>query len=190
MEIIGFGVLAVAVNWNFWAVMFFVQEWESNTGRIPARSPHNPKDPVEGFLYMQDFFTIKWGDTIGISAVDFGVIAVLQNVWPLPFAGILACVLVGVVVTSLAHRLWMGQLHKPDAGYPAAGVVSIFGRVHLLYFFVQITIGAIGLWLVGLMILGQFPWSSVAVVGLGGGFFYLLTWLADMKTRRFARLQP
>ena len=179
---------AVFANLLFIGGMWRTQNWESRSGRIPQRVPHDSKNPTGSFLYLQDFWTSTLGDLLGLSLVDYGVVVLLQDLWPLPFLGIEACAAVGFMGTWVFLWKCLTPRHKPDAGYPAAGKMSATGTVHLLYYWIQVTISCIGLWIIGLMLLGQTPWTLPAFLGLGGATFFFATFLWDVRTGRFASL--
>lgn len=182
-------VLIATATTNLFSLilMRIVQDWEARTRRISPRRPHNPGNPAESFLYQQDFYTTLWGDYIGLSATDLGVIWLIQEHVPSMFV-IVGCPLVALAVTIWCHLTWMGPTHKPDAGYPAPGTVSFTGRIHILYFFVQFTLALIGVWMVGTIVVAARPWSVAAGIGLAGGSLYVLMWVLDVKTGRFASL--
>ena len=164
-----------------------IQGWEASIGRISHRRPDNPRNHSLRFLYLQDFYTTLWGDYVGISAMDFGVTWLIQEQVPSIFV-LLGSPLIALGVTIWSHLSWMGPTHIPDAGYPAPGKVSLMGRVHLYYYFVQFTIALIGIWMVGTIAVGSRQWSIAAAIGLTGGLFYVLMLLLDIKTGRFASL--
>lgn len=181
-------VVAVLGNILFVGCMWSIQSWESRNGRIDQRVRHDPRNPLDSFLYLQDFWTNTWGDILGLSLVDYAVTFLIQDTWPLDSFGIAACIGVGAIATAVFLVACLGKRHKPDAGYSKTGKVSLAARMHLLYFAVQVAVSAIGLWIIGLMLLGWIPWTLGAFLGMGGGAVFILTFVLDVRTGRFASL--
>jgi len=134
-------------------------------------------------MYLEDFRTVVLGDTLGLSAINFAVVTILlRNPLPLPLLGLIGCIFVGAGAMLLFHLSCRG----PWAGYPGTEGTSLVGKLHLIYYWVQMTVAASGLWMIVLMISGRIPWSIEAIVWLCGGLFYLVTLATDIQTGRFA----
>lgn len=170
--------------------MLVMQRWESRRGYIPKRKGFNAENPRESFLYLKDFPTVKWGDTIGLSLVDFGVVLLLEYTWPLPFTVLVSSIGAALLITFCYHVFSLYRLPYQDSMYPAPRTVSRTGKLHLVYMLFQLSIAAFGFWVFGLTLTGEIPWSPPIVLGtaLGffGGAFYFSTWFLNViKLKRF-----
>jgi hypothetical protein len=169
------GVLALGLNVAFCAFMLRVEKQLATKGEIP------PKGQI---LYLKYYNFFRWGDRWFLSIMDFAIVFVLVERWPL-FLWIMGlCSLAGVVWTGLWHWIYLKPSHNPDSCYPYAGVVSSLGRIHLVYFGAQYILGFMGIGMVVLMAGGQRPWSPVAFVGLGAGLGYFVMLLSDFVAGR------
>ncbi len=78
----------------------------------------------------------------------------------------------------------MSQLHRPDSGYPKAGVISVSGILHLGYFFVQCSVSA---YLSLLMLVGVLQGLPLYIALLGGAI-YVLSFAFDVRKGAFKQL--
>lgn len=183
-------VIAVFLNLLWLALMFFIQSLESRTGRIPKRKKYNPQAPTESVLYLRDFSTITWGDTVGLSLVDFGITILLQRAGPLPYSALLSGMGAALSITLMYHIFCLHFLNAQDSMYPAPKTVSWTGRMHLAYVFAQLLMVSLGFWILALALFGKVPLSlSILIgsaVGLCGGALYLGIWFfMVLRLKRF-----
>lgn len=169
------GIVAVLFNWAFWFCMFFVQNWEAKTGRIPPRR----KD----FPYLQDFWTNgPVGDGIGLGLIDAAVAMVLyqQGFNPWVVSAVAAGIFFGIPLTIGFYRFATMKNHKPNWGFMEGGKITWGGKTHLLYFAVQSVVAVAGL---GLLFTLQVSGIALAV-GLAGIAVYAAAVIADVATGR------
>ena len=170
------GILTVVLNRALCSFLLSVEKGLATKGKIPRR---------EEILYLEDYNFFKWGDRWCLSVMDFAIAFVLVERWPLSVWAVFLCFLVGVVWTALWHRIYLGESHRPDSAYPFTGVVSLLGRIHLVYFGAQYILGFMGIGMMILMALGQRSWSPVTFVGLAAGLGYFATLFSDFAAGRF-----
>lgn len=115
------------------------------------------------------------------AALGMTVSRVKWSLWTL-FTPVVA----GVKAASIFHQACMGPFHKPDHGYPAAGVVSSSGKFHLVYFAAQIAVATRA---IGFLTSGRMNKTS-AGIGLLGGVVFIVAFVLDIKSGRFASLKP
>ncbi|MSU54392.1 MAG: hypothetical protein EXS48_00940 [Candidatus Staskawiczbacteria bacterium] len=132
------------------------------------------------FLYMRDWCAF-WSDFLAvpliINAFVHLVIKDQKNLWwGLPI----------MVISALVFlKMCLGENHKPDQGFPSAGVVGLNGWAHLPYFGFCIAAAAICIWnLITSDLRGPVMW-----VGLIGGAFYIGCFIGDIKTGNFDSLK-
>lgn len=133
------------------------------------------------FLYIQDFWTMTYGDWFGIplivNAYAHLMVRDIYNLWwGLPI------MVVGLVLFA---RMCLGKTHKPDYGFPDIGKISLAGILHLIYFGVGIAaalMSAWGIWQGTLR--GPVKWAAMA-----GGAFYGLCITLEFGSGNFNPLK-
>jgi len=139
------------------------------------------KGTNQKFLYIQDFYTMTYGDLVGVPfiVVAFVHLAVqdITNVWwGLPV----------VVVSALGFlKMCLGKDHKPDYGFPDIGKISLAGILHLFYFGIGIGASAMSVWA---FFAGDL-WGPVMWVALGGGAFYIGCFILEIWSGNFDPLK-
>lgn len=176
--------IAVLFNATCWLCMFFIQNYEARVGRIPLRRPHDIKKPQNGFLYIQDYHTTLIGDLLGLTIMNVAILEKRESLFTLPTTTMAVAVLAALGITTLMNWTWLGPTHKPDWAYPRAGEVSYGGKLHLVYFFTQLTLALIGIWLLAT---NQLLPKQQLMLGLGG-LVYLSAMLLDVKSKRWAKI--
>jgi uncharacterized membrane protein YvlD (DUF360 family) len=157
------------------------QEFESKAGRIPKRHTCAPeKDGGLPILYCQDMFVFLIGDLIGLSLVNaalfyaFSIYSIPSWLWVLSFT-------IFVVDISYFILIQTKKYHRPDAGAPGNGRLSITGWAHLIYhgYFV----GAVSVYLIltiaqgvnvqsfVLLLIGATVWAGASLCDLRRGIF-------------------
>lgn len=137
----------------------------------------NSKEHWQEFLYIQDFWTMTWGDGIGVlliaNAFVHLVVKDITNLWwGLPI----------VVVSGLGFlKMCLGKDHKPDYGFPDIGKVSFAGILHLFYFGAGIAASVMCVWN---LITGDLR-GPVMWVALAGGAFYIGCFVLEIKSGNF-----
>lgn len=155
--------------------------------RIERKLLREGKLPQRGILHLKDYNFFMVGDIVWVSVMDFAILYVLTDGWPLSVMAITVCVLAALVWTGLWHFIWLQPSHRPDVLYPRAGEVSLLGQIHLVYFFVQYALGFLGLWIMMYMVLGFRPWSWAAALGLlAAGVYFLILW-SEFARGKFRR---
>lgn len=164
--------------------MLFVQHQEIKKGKIPALRPHNPMIPERGFLGIENYCTTSWGDLLALWLIDFAIGEEIAE--GIPLTVLFISLIAGVVITMFCQREWMGSWHKPDWAYPRKGEISLAGKIHLGYFFAQLTIVIAGALF---LVIGSLSLWQIAVAGIGGGLYVLAIFL-DITSGRWAKTPP
>jgi hypothetical protein len=172
------GVVAANLFWI--GVMFTAQQLNRS---LPPRRSTIP-GTNQRFLYMQDFWTMTWGDFIGVALINTAFVHLAVHgclgVWHWTIFGISA-----IVISVLFAKMCMGQEHKPDYGFPRIGSISTAGVLHLPYLGVGVAAGVFCIWFI---LTGDLR-GPVFYVGLGGGAFYALCFVAEIKSGNFDPLK-
>lgn len=133
------------------------------------------------FLYIQDFYTMTWGDLFAIplilNAFAHVVVNDLTYLWiALPIAMVCAFGFEGVCTN---------KDHKPDYGFPKTGETSFAGILHLFYFGFGMSASIMCLWNI---YKGNLT-GNVLWVAVGGAVLYIITFIADAFCGNFDPLQ-
>ncbi len=173
--------LVVLGNFAWVGVMFLAQELDKS---LPPRRSLIP-GTRQPFLYMWDWYTILYGDTIAVPLivnaymhlVAYGHISAVQST----ISALLAMILTVVGIVSC-----LGPNHKPDQGFPEVGRISAHGLIHMPYFGAGWSMGAVALchWL----FLGHLS-GPVLWLGLFGGVLYLFLLAMEFKSGNFDPLK-
>ncbi len=164
------GTIAVAVNLVWIAVLYIIERFEASRGAIPPRAKE--------VAYIQDFWTVVIGDTVGFSMIDFVLVKTIAREG-LQFWMVLAVIL-GLCGTRVWYRLATQSRRKEDCGIvkrDGKWILSWVGRFHIVYFFSQLSVGIIG---IVYLLEGRIAGSLLAI-GLGGLGLYALTYFFDWK---------
>ncbi|MEK7541147.1 MAG: hypothetical protein AAB529_02860 [Patescibacteria group bacterium] len=173
-------LVVVLVNSLWMAAMFATQQLDKS---LPPRNSVIP-GTNQKFLYFQDFWTMTWGDAIGVALINTAFVHLAVN----------GCLGVGhwlvfatlVIAFSLGFaKMCMGQNHKPDMGFPATGEISPIGILHLPYFGFGMVAGA---FCISFVFTGDLR-GPVFYVGFGGAAFYALCFVAEVKSGNFDPLK-
>jgi len=116
--------------------------------------------------------------------MDFAIAFILVERWPLSFWVGALCLLAAVAWTAFWHYQWLRRRKAFDSAYPAPKTVSLLGRTHLGYFWVQYALGFLGLAVVILMVIGVRPWSFMVAPGLLAAGLYFVTLYTDVRAGR------
>ena len=174
-------VLAIAIagliNLGFYVIQLALYRWERNKGYVGPRetSQVSIADPTQtrNFLALEDYYAGRWGDTIGLTAMNIGVGGVLydelQFVFWMPIPSVFA------IALSIGYYNYCRSTNKNDWTF-TRGKITWAGVAHLVYIFYQVSVGALG---VGLLASGKF--DTFIIVALAGGLFYLLTFTLDVR---------
>ena len=96
--------------------------------------------------------------------------------WGLIFA------LIGSVIFLM---ICLKKDHKPDLGFPKTGKISLNGMLHLPYFGIGIGASIICLW----NLFTGYLYGPVMLIAFMGGVFYLICYVAEIKSGNFALLK-
>lgn len=163
-------VLVMIANILCMGVMLLTQSLDKS---LPLRNSIIP-GTNQRFLYIQDFWTMTWGDGIGVlliaNAFVHLVIKDITNLWwSLPI----------IVVSGLGFLdMCLGKGHKPDYGFPDIGKVSSAGILHLLYFGVGVAASVMCVWN---LITGDLR-GPVMWVAFAGGVFYIGCFILEVRS--------
>lgn len=166
----------------FWTMKWF-QDEDPRFARIIQEETLVP-GTKQIFLTITGFATMTWGDLIGVNLVWASYL--LQQ-WQLGWSFSWWALTISVTITSLFHWLCLGPNHKPDTGYPEAGVVSIHGRIHLglmgLSYFVGISAFQRYIHLINQNFNLTESWATLFL--LTGIFVWVAAAIRDFMTKRF-----
>lgn len=172
--------VAVLVNLAWISVMFVAQQADKS---LPARnsiiSGTNQK-----FLHMQDFWTMTWGDLVGVALINTAFLHLAVN----GFLGVWRWIAFAVLVIGFSvqfAKMCLSQGHKPDMGFPDIGKISLIGKIHLPYYATGMAAGAFCI----LAIFTGDLRGPVLYVGLGGAAVYALCFVAEIKSGNFDPLK-
>ena len=172
--------VTVAANLACIALMYLSQVLDTSLSSRHSLIPGTRQK----FLYMQDFWTMTFGDMLGVSmiAIAFTHLAVngYIDLWQW-----IAFVALSIVSAVIFAQMCLSKDHKPDMGFPDIGKISWLGILHLPYFGVGIAISIICIWnLVTGNLRGPVMW-----IGLAGGMFYIACFIAEIKSGNFDPLK-
>lgn len=162
-------VVAVVTNLVWILAMFVAQMLDKS---LPPQNSTIP-GTRQKFLYMQDFWTMTWGDIVGVSLIWVSFFH-LALAWFGPYSWIFFWV-VAILLAWQFMRMCLGVNHKPDWGYPEVGKISVGGYLHLPYFGVSVVAGV---WCLGLL---RVP-GTVMYIYLAGLVVYALCFLLELKS--------
>ena len=160
--------------------MFLAQQLDKS---LPPRYSLIP-GTKQKFLYMQDWYTMKYGDVIAVPLIA-NVFVHLAVYGRINFVQWGIFVVLFLILTVTGISMCLTAEHKPDQGFPSTGKVSIQGWLHMPYFGVG--------WSMGTISLINLPFGHVTgpVLWLGvfGGVFYLACLFAEFKSGNFDPLK-
>ena len=170
-------VSVVVVNVLCMGVMLIAQSLDKS---LPPRNSTIPKTNQK-FLYIQDFWTMTWGDGVGVPLIVNAFVHLAMqdttNLWWGLF--------VAVVSVLGFLKMCLGKNHKPDYGFPDIGKISCAGILHLFYFGAGIAASVMCAWnLVTGDLRGPVMW-----VALAGGAFYIGCFIAEIRSGNFDPIQ-
>lgn len=118
--------LVMAANTLYVGAVMMAQALDKS---LPARhsiiSGTNQK-----FLYVQDFWTMTYGDLFGIPLITNAFVHLAVR----DAANLLWLLLVAALSAAIFAKICLGKSHKPDYGFPQTGKISFAGILHLFYF--------------------------------------------------------
>ncbi|MEK7562379.1 MAG: hypothetical protein AAB509_01720 [Patescibacteria group bacterium] len=168
----------LAGNFAWIGVMFLAQQLDKS---LPPRHSVIKGSAGQKFLYMQDWYTMKYGDVIAVPLIANVYVHLVACDRILPLIEPIALALLALVMMVVGIESCLGENHKPDQGFPEIGKISLQGRIHMPYF-------GIG-WSMGIFSLihacfGHFT-GPVLWLGIFGGVFYLGCLVAEFKSGNF-----
>ncbi|MFZ2150028.1 MAG: hypothetical protein WAV15_02635 [Minisyncoccia bacterium] len=170
---------AVAINLFYIGTMYISQRLDRNLP--PRRSIIT--NTRQKFLYMQDFYTLTYGDILGISSIAIGFAHLTVSGYVSAYQWIYSLV-IGAVSTLLFAKICLRVKHKPDMGFPSTGRISWIGAIHFIYFFAGVTTSTICAWnLITGKLTGPLMWTVIA-----GGGFYIICCILDFMFGNFDSL--
>lgn len=172
-------VVALLVNWFVMGLMFLLQQCDRN---MPERHSIIP-GTRQKFLYFQDFWTMTWGDAVGVGLIQVAF-------WHLAYSSFNTLLWPGYGLAVFAFmvqfaRMCLSDNHKPDMGFPEIGEISAIGKLHLLYYGMSM---AAGLSCVIAIVSGHLRGIPLWI-GLAGGAFYALCFVLEIKSGNFDPLK-
>jgi predicted small integral membrane protein len=174
-------VAVVLVNSLWMVAMFLAQELEPG---MPPRRIIIPGTREQKFLYMQDFWTMTYGDFFGVALVNTAFVHLAVNGHLGAWHWVTFVVLVLVFMVGFA-KMCLGKNHKPDMGFPEIGKISWIGILHLPYFGSGVVAGAFCIW----FIFSGALRGPVLYTSLLGAVMYAVFWVAEIKSGNFDPLK-
>ncbi len=143
--------------------------------------------PLVGIQYLKNYQFFMIGDRFCLTIMDFAILYILVQGWPLSAEAVVISAVVALVWTIIWHLVWLLPSHRPDVFYPKTGVISKLGKIHLVYFGIQYALGFMGLWMTMYMWAGLRPLLWIAGLGLvaAGVYYAILIW--DWRKGKFTR---
>ena len=172
------GLWCVGLNLAAWSTLYAIEFLESLLGRIPKRRiSKNLKGGV--FRYFRDWHTMRWGDPVGMSLIDFSISQYYLR--SLDTHLFVFALLISFLAVGLYHWHGVTRVHRPDSGHPAKGRTSVAGYAHLLYFYIQ---GSVCAWWLLLFLSGDLSQFEMICGGVGVTL-YLYSFLCDLRAGSF-----
>lgn len=184
-------VAVVAANFLCMAIMAVAQELD----HLPPRHSVIP-GTNQRFIYMQDFWSMIYGDIIAIPLIANAFMHVAA-------AGLvsdtewLVLLVIATVDASGFYLLCVHPNHKPDQGYPEPGKIGWNGIAHLPYHGVGMAMSLLAIFHIFhidgvISVLHIFSgdlngWPLY--VGLVGGVIYVAFFILDIRAGNFASLK-
>lgn len=170
-------IYVVAASCNlFWIfVMFLVQQLDKNFPEQHSTIPGTNQK----FLYMQDFWTISWGDTIGMSLIWAAFFHLV--IYRFEFRHWLVFAVLSVLLMAGFAIMCFGKDHKPNMGFPDIGKISWNGILRLPYFGAGVSAAVFCVWLVA------FP-GRVLLIFFAGAVIYFIFFCMEVKSGNFDQI--
>lgn len=150
---------------------------------LPSRGSIIP-GTKQKFLYIEDFWTMTWGDTIGVWLMNCSFVHLMVNAYLNVRHWIVFVVLV-VAISIGFTKMCLSKDHKPDYGFPHIGKVSIAGLLHSPYLGVGVTASIFCLWFAISGILR----GPILYIWLSGLAFYAICFVAEIRSGNFDPLK-
>lgn len=170
----------VVVNALYVGFMYLLQVADKN---LPLRHSIIP-GTQQKFLYVQDFYSCTWGDLIAIPLVVNAFVWLTMHGFVRSWQWLIFAI-IAVADGSGFLMMCLGDVHKPDQGFPEIGKVSWHGLSHLPYHGVGVAMSVLVIWHT---INGNLR-GPVMYVALLGGVLYLVTFAADVVSGNFDPLK-
>jgi len=170
-------VAVCVANTLYTGILYVAQVLDKN---LPARHSIIP-GTNQKFLHMQDLYRTVCGDLFGVPLIINAFVHLVARDaanfwWGLIFA------LIGSVIFLM---ICLKKDHKPDLGFPKTGKISLNGMLHLPYFGIGIGASIICLW----NLFTGYLYGPVMLIAFMGGVFYLICYVAEIKSGNFALLK-
>ena len=174
-------VSVVIANFLCIGVMLLAQALDKS---LPTRNSIIP-GTNQKFLYIQDFWTMVYGDMFGVSLITTAFVHLAVNEYVNLWQWI-TLVTITVVSAIGFMKMCLGKDHKPDYGFPEIGKISTAGVLHLPYFGVGIAVSAVTTW----NLVAANLWKEPTMwVGLAGGAWYITCFILEIKSGNFDPLK-
>ena len=177
------GLIGAGINLALWACFFVAQEYEVRIGKLPKRKAFGRFGLSEDFLHIQDYYTTFWGDLIGLTLISAAFAMMLVDLtWQLGF--LVTAGVVALLSTFFFHKINAHRRHRPNFACPTHNVLSLSGKLHLIYFLMQAFVIPYAV----LAVAFGTATKLATLTFLAGALFYFVTFLVDVMTGRFKRL--
>lgn len=170
--------VVAAVNLAWLGLMFVVQKKDKN---LPPRLSLIP-ETNQKFLYMQDFWTMTWGDTVGLTLIYTAFVHLAAN-GCMEIRHWIAFVMLATIFSFQFARMCTSKEHKPDWGFPDIGKISWGGIIHLSYFGVGVAMNMLCVWF------ADYLSGQILIVLFSGVMFYAVCLIEDIRSGNFDPLK-
>ena len=160
--------------------MYALQQIDKN---LPPRHSLIP-GTNQKFLYMQDFYTMTWGDLIGLVWIMNAFVHLVVH----GHVGYGQWIFFAIIATASAFffmAMCLGPTHKPDQGFPEVGKISMHGISHLPYFGIYAAVSMLSIY----HLFSENIASPIMWLGLAGGLIWVASQIADQKAGNFNPLK-
>lgn len=175
-------VVVFVANLCALGLMYAAQYRLAYTGKLPWRWSLIP-GTCQRFIYIQDFWTMTFGDMLGVPLVFAAFLHTALsslNLWQWElFAGLSLILALGFC------KMCFSKSHKPDMGFPEIGKISWVGIIHLPYFGSGVAAALFDLWFIWTGELQGVP----LYVGLAGAAIYAVAFILEIKCGNFDKIK-
>ncbi len=179
-------ILAAVYVVNFLAmgIMFALQQLDK---KLPPRGSIIP-GTRQKFLYIQDWNTMLWGDTIAVPLVLSTFVHLAMNDLVAQWQWAFLVLFSNILSVFFIGRVCWNNDHKPDYG-TYDNHQSWAGVIHATYFGICVAVSGITFGNVVLAIINEKISVEVLGAGLLGATIYAVSWICDYVAGNFKPLK-
>ena len=165
----------------FWlAAMFLAQQLDEG---LPPRHSIVKDSDGQKFLYMQDWYTVKYGDIVAVPLIVNAFLHLATN-GEIGFWQWIGFTALAITLTTMGFLSCLDPDHRDDQGF-RDGLITAQGALHMPYFGVGWSMGIFSLLN---LLLGKLT-GPVMWLGIFGGVFYFICLVVEFKSGNFDSLK-